>query len=71
VFSIKPKVERFALVEKKSAIYSCPDGNTSGFGIGDIILWIGVDGQFFRGEDQEKTYAVSKGWARVDSAFGP
>jgi hypothetical protein len=63
VFSIKPKVERFALVDKDLAIGGCSDG----FAFGDGCVWIWNDGEFAR---HENTYAVPKGWARGKSELG-
>jgi hypothetical protein len=63
VFSIKPKVERFPLIDEGKAIYGC----SISFGFGALCLWIGHYGEFMR---QEKTYAVPKGWARGKSELG-
>jgi hypothetical protein len=53
VFSIEPKVERFALVDKRQAV-------RSGCVFGDGCIWISARGKF---ERNENTYAVPSGWA--------
>jgi hypothetical protein len=59
LFSIKPKIEAFMLVDKPRAILCIPQVHA--FGLGAGCLLIREDGTL---ERHEATYAVPKGWAR-------
>jgi hypothetical protein len=64
VFTIKPKVDRFALVSKALAIHSPIRADDSeGFEFGGGCLQIWNDGLLVR---EKSTYAVPEGWALGD-----
>jgi hypothetical protein len=57
VFSIKPKVEQFPLVDKDGAVFRDSDPECISFGDGTLQIW--EDGEYVR---KQETYAVPRSW---------